>query len=122
MSEEKKPLGQNSIPKIQLMDLKPEVFDQGDIEKYMFVLQDEEDGHRRKLDIKGISMWIYYMIYNLVRFFFIVIYFYLFPFLVVLYSLVYAYEEFVKTVDEGSSQYAIAVQGRLAQKLIDLVS
>ena len=95
------------------MDLKPEVSDQGDIEKYMFVLQNKKDGHRRKLD---------YMIYNLVRFFFIVIYFYLFPFLVVLYSLVYAYEVFVKTVDEGSSQYAIAVQGRLAQKLIDLVS
>ena len=121
MSEENKLVGQSSIPKIQLMDLKPEVSDQ-EVEKYMFVLQNEKDGHRRKLDIEGISMWIYYMIYNLVRFFFIVIYFYLFPFLVVLYSLVYAYEVFVKTVDEGSSQYAIAVQGRLAQKLIDLVS
>jgi len=87
----------------------------------MFELYD--DGQKQpKLVIEDISMGIYYTIYQLLRCSFIVIYFYLFPFLVVLYSLVYAYEEFVKTVDEGSSQYAIAVQGRLAQKLIDLVS
>ena len=87
----------------------------------MFELYD--DGQKQpKMVIEDISMGIYYTIYQLLRCSFIVIYFYLFPFLVVLYSLVFAYQEFEKMLDEGSTQYATAITGNLAQQLIDLVS
>ena len=68
------------------------------------------------------AMWIYFVIYSFFRLFFIVIYFYLFPFLVVIYSLIFAYREFEKILDEGSPQFATAIQGNLAQQLIALVS
>ena len=79
---------------------------------FMFVLKNVGEV-QQKLVIKDIcidsSMWIYYTIYNLVRFFFIVIYFYLFPFLVVLFSLVFAYRKFEKILDEDSTQYVTAI-------------
>ena len=79
---------------------------------FMFVLKNVGEV-QQKLVIKDIcidsSMWIYYTIYNLVRFFFIVIYFYLVPFLVVLFSLVFAYRKFEKILDEDSTQYVTAI-------------
>ena len=79
----------------------------------------------KKIDLEKVKLdWkmnIYYTFYSVVRFFFIVIYFYLFPFFVVIYSLLYAYQEFEKILDEGSPQYATSIQGNLAQQLIALV-